>query len=118
MKPKNDNYRLITSESVSELKRFYGKPEYMKCLQNFIIENRHKLFFIHIYNFNVKNSEELDNILAEISAKYFEEDVDENIIYDICLHYLDYIENDEKFSQYFVSSFDSQLYSKNFFGNN
>ncbi|MEM4483647.1 MAG: hypothetical protein QXS19_06995 [Candidatus Methanomethylicia archaeon] len=99
MAHERDQDKLITMdlEYMNELHKSYGTSKYMSYLRKFITENEHRLYFVHLYDFDVDNPKVLDDILYEIKNKYFSDEIREDIVYDICLHYLDYIKNDNKF---------------------
>lgn len=94
-----DKTKLITmdTEYMNELHENYDNSKYIIYLRKFIEENRHKLYFIHLYDFDVDDPKILDDLLYDIKNKYFSEDIREDIVYDICLHYLDYIKHGNNF---------------------
>lgn len=129
MAHKTNKSKLITMdvEYMHELHENYGNPKYMSYLHKFIEENKHKLYFIHLYDFDVADPNILDEILSEIKNKYFSDDISENIVYDVCLHYLDYVKDNNRFDIFICEVpfypnnpilVSSEMDSKNFFSLN
>ncbi|MEM5878564.1 MAG: hypothetical protein QXF12_06845 [Candidatus Aenigmatarchaeota archaeon] len=129
MTHKTNKNKLITMkvEYMHELHENYGNSKYMSYLHEFIKENKHKLYFIHLYDFDVDDPKLLDELLFEIKNKYFSDDIREDIVYDICLHYLDYIKDDNTFGIFICKMpvvhknpilVSSEIDSKNFFSLN